>query len=305
MKVKKQETIQNTEVSAKKWGLAAACMGNVIWGFTYLFTRIAMREASPMVILAVRFDITFLLLLMMVLSGRWQVSYRGKKVGCLLFFSILEPLYFFFESYCIYYTNATYAGVALAIAPILSIFLGALFLKEYPTRHQAVFSIFPVVGVILITMVGQRLGFVRPIGILFLFFTCLTSALNKPANRRSAEQFTPFERTFMMILISAAAYTGAVLVLLKGNVKELVRPLAVPGFLIPVLILSIVSSIGANMLINYAAGKLSVTMMATAGALCTLCSMFAGVIFLGEPMTVVSFIGSLLVLIGIWQVAKE
>ena len=61
----------------------------------------------------------------------------------------------------------------------------------------------------------------------------------------------------------------------------------------------------ANVFVNYAAGKISVAKMATFGTLTTVWSMFAGVIFLGEPITIVSFFASVLILVGIWAVTKE
>ena len=61
---------------------------------------------------------------------------------------------------------------------------------------------------------------------------------------------------------------------------------------------------GCYNIVNYAAGKMSVMTLAIYGTLTTICSMFSGVIFLGEPLTPVSFIGSLLIIFGVWQVTK-
>lgn len=49
----------------KNAAAAALCtgvIGNVIWGSSYLFTRIAQNESSPMVQLAWRFALAFLLI---------------------------------------------------------------------------------------------------------------------------------------------------------------------------------------------------------------------------------------------------
>ena len=35
--------------------IICVCVGQVIWGFSYLFTRIAQRAASPTVVLSMRF----------------------------------------------------------------------------------------------------------------------------------------------------------------------------------------------------------------------------------------------------------
>ena len=71
------------------------------------------------------------------------------------------------------------------------------------------------------------------------------------------------------------------------------------------MILSVFSSVIANVLINYAAGKISVTQLTSFGSLTTLCSMFAGVIFLKEPMSAGLFFGAVLILVGIRQVIRK
>ncbi len=43
-------------------GMAAAAGGNVIFGFSFMFTRIALRSASPFVMLMYRFTAAFVLL---------------------------------------------------------------------------------------------------------------------------------------------------------------------------------------------------------------------------------------------------
>ena len=106
----------------KNAAAAALCtgvIGNVIWGSSYLFTRIAQNESSPMVQLAWRFALAFLLLNLMILFGWEKLHLRGKKLKPLILLSVVEPLYFFCESYGIYYSNSTFSGVMLAIVAIL------------------------------------------------------------------------------------------------------------------------------------------------------------------------------------------
>ena len=57
-------------------------------------------------------------------------------------------------------------------------------------------------------------------------------------------------------------------------------------------------------MVNYAAGRMSVVQMATYSGLTTICSMFSGIIFLKEPVNMMSMIGTVLILIGVWQVTK-
>lgn len=168
------------EIKSRKNAVAAALCtgvaGNVIWGSSYLFTRIAQNESSPMVQLAWRFVLAFLLLNLMILFGWEKLRLRGKKLRPLLLLTVTEPLYFFCESYGIYYSNSTFSGVMLAIVPIIAMGLGALILKEYPTGKQVLLCLLPVAGVVLVTIAGSRMGAVQPLGVLLVLGACLFAA---------------------------------------------------------------------------------------------------------------------------------
>lgn len=55
---------------------------------------------------------------------------------------------------------------------------------------------------------------------------------------------------------------------------------------------------------NYAASRMSVVSLATMGALMTITAAFAGVVFLNEPVSVLSLAGTVLIIYGIRQVTR-
>jgi len=77
-----------------------------------------------------------------------------------------------------------------------------------------------------------------------------------------------------------------------------------PEFLWPVLGMCILSSLGAKAMVNYATGKLSVTVMSSLSSLISLCSLIAGIVILHEPYSVPLLAGAAMILIGVWQVAR-
>ena len=294
----------NNRMNEKVLPIVAAVVGHSIWGFSYLFTRMALSVTSPDVLLTVRFSIAFLILNILILTGKFKLSLKGKSAGLLAAFSIMEPIYFYCESYGILYTNVTYSGVVLSIVPIVAMLFAAIFIKEYPAKRQLVFCILPIAGVIMITLSGSELGIIKPIGILLLAFTLFASAGYRTLNRKLAEKYTSFERTYFMIGVSWAVFVVTGLIKEKGDLSKFIQPLSHTEFLIPVIILSVFCSVLCYNIVNYAAGKMSVMTLAIYGTLTTICSMFSGVIFLGEPLTPVSFIGSRLIIFGVWQVTK-
>ena len=131
----------------------------------------------------------------------------------------------------------------------------------------------------------------------------ITSGKNISDFKSSSWDVIP-ERTYIVMFISSVIFTISALVSVKGDLRQYINPVFNFNFIVPVLILSIFCSVVANVFVNYAAGKISVAKLSTFGTLTTIWSMFAGVLFLNEPMTVLSFIGSIFILIGIWQVTK-
>ena len=284
--------------------LMAAAAGHAIWGLSYLFSRIALQRGELSLVLSLRFWIAVGLMTVLIPLKKIRVSYKGKKLKPLIILAATELLCFYFESYGILYTNATFAGVVSAVTPVVAILTAVVFLREFPTRRQGLFCVLPVAGVIIMTVSGSSLGVVQPIGVLCLVCSCLSSAAYKTANRKSAEEFTAFERTYMVLLSCAVIFTLSALKSIGGEAGAYLAPLTDPAFLGSVLVLGVLSSVGANMLINYAAGILPVVKLSSFGSLTTLCSMFAGIVFLREPVTGGILLGSMLIIVGIRQVTK-
>lgn len=285
--------------------VVCAALGNIIWGFSFLFTKIGLSIApNPNVMLAHRFIMATLVMVILILTGRGKLSLKGKNWKPVAILLLMQTLYYVFETYGILHTNTIIAGLVLAVVPVVTIGTGALFLREYPTRRQALFCIMPVAGVIIMTVSGQELGVAKPLGIFFLLLTMLVSALYKTVNRKASQEFNSFERTFMVLACSAVVFTVVGMASVEWDVGAFVAPLIHGRYLISILCLSLLCSIAANILVNYASAQMSVFKVSSFGSLSTLCSTLMGVIFLREPMNIALFVGAVLILVGIRQVTK-
>ena len=288
--------------------LAILCvtLGNVFWGFSFLLTRIAfgVEGANPNILLSHRFILSSLLMLIPVLMGKIKISFKGKHVGLVVLLLATQVAYFLTESYGVLHTNSTISGLVLAVVPVVTIGTGILFLKEYPTKRQAFFCLMPVIGIILMTVSGKELGVVNPIGLFFLGLMLLFSALYKTVNRKVSLEFSPYERTFLVLSASAACFTVMALNSTDWNVQAYLAPLTVPAYTIPMVSLSLLCSIAANLLVNYAVARMSVFKAASFGAVSTLCTTVGGILFLKEPANWQLLLGAALIIVGIWQITR-
>jgi len=282
----------------------AAVSGHIIWGFSYMFTRVALQTTSPNIQLAARYTLAFIVMNLLLLTGKFKLSLKDKPVFPILSIGIVDLLYAFFESYGILYTNATYSGVVLAVVPIAGMITAALWLKEYPSKKQMIYCMFPVTGVIVLTLSGSSLGIVSPLGVFLLFCTLFSSASYKTLNRKLSSNYTSFERAYVMIGMSSAAFIILSLISEKGDFYQLIKPFYNLNFTVSTIILSVFCSVICNIIVNYAAGKMSVVTLSIYGSISTVCSTFAGVIFLDEPMSVTLLLGSVMIITGVWMVTK-
>lgn len=296
--------------------LFCAALGNIIFGFSFMFSRIALVCTKPFIMLMYRFVITFLLLGLIALFAahrekntarnaqgiHWlRFDLRGRNILPLLGLGLIQPVgYFLCESYGISMTNATFSGVIIALVPIVAIASGAISLHEIPRKSQIAFSLVSIAGVILMTLQQRSAGQIRPLGVILLFGAVLTGAYFNVLSRRFSAQFSVLERTMVMMGMAAAGFTLLALLQVKGDTAQLTEPLRHPEFLGAIAYLSVCSSIVAFMALNYANNDLPVAKTTAFANLTTVVSLFAGVIFLKEPFNAVSLLASAMIIAGIW-----
>lgn len=296
--------------------LCALC-GNAIFGFSFMFSRIALGVATPFVMLTYRFILAVIGLSVMAL---WSVNrknppkdaedfmrfdLRGKPVLPLICLGVVQPVaYFFCESYGIAMTNASFSGVIIALVPIVALIFGALFLGEKPRRAQVGYCALSIAGVMVMTMQQSSGGNIRLLGVVLLFGAVLTGVLFNIISRKTADTFSALERTYVMMLVAAVCFTALAAWECRSDMGRMLAPLASGRFLGAMLYLSMASSITAFLLLNFANGELPVGKVTAFCNLTTVISVFAGVIFLGEPFTALSLAASAVIIVGVWGVQK-
>ena len=302
-------------MNKKQLATLAAILGNGIFGFSFMFSRMALDVASPFVMLMYRFCIAFAAINVVALwaakrrgtdAADWlRFSLKGKDARPLIILGIVQPVaYFLCESYGISLTNSVLSGVIIALVPIVALIFGVLFLSEKPRRAQVGYCALSIVGVIAMTLQQSSGGDIHPIGVVLLFGAVLTGVLFNIISRKTADTFSALERTYVMMQVAAVCFTALAAIECRGDMGRMLAPLASGRFLGAMIYLSLASSIMAFLLLNFANGELPVGKVTAFCNLTTVISVFAGVVFLGEPFTVISLIASVVIIVGVWGVQK-
>lgn len=286
--------------------LLAALMSAVIFGMSFMFSKLALAVARPTVLLAFRFTVAVaamtLVILLNALVGRvrgrklFAFSLRGKPVYKLLLLGMVQPVaYFIFENYGILYTSSAVAGTIIAVVPVCCILMDVLVLHEKVTRRQVLCALGAVGGVALISMGGAVM--ISALGLLFLLLTMLSDTVYYGISHSAAKVFTPFEMTYIMFVVGMAVFIPVALVQAGGFTGELITVPAQSGdFWLAVLYLGVLSSGVAYGLLNFANSHLTVSESSLFSNVTTVVSVLAGVVLLKEPFSLWQIMGVVIIL---------
>lgn len=284
--------------------MLSVALGQSIWGFSYLFTKVGLQYTNTNVLLSMRFFIALLIMSIPLLLGKVKFSLKGKEDCFLAFliFGLAHPLYYLCEGNGVLYTNSAFAGVLLAASPVFSILLGRIIMHEKPALGQILYCILPIVGVVLITLAGNKIGNIQMIGVLFLLATCFLQAVVTIANKKASQKASSFERTYILLLCCAIYYFFTGMKSVGFNISLYLEPLQHIEYIVSVLCLSIFCSVIALLAVNYGAKYLSIIKTSIFTSLTTVVSMLAGVLILHEKLNLLSILGALLILFGVYKV---
>ena len=283
-------------------GILAALVPNIIFGFSFLFSKIALNVAHPLIILAVRFTVAFLLLNILWAVGFVKINFKGKNVKKILIMAVCQPLlYFIFELYGIAGTSSAISGVIISLVPIAVIVISSLFLKEKPTVLQIVFSVVSLLSVAAISILSNNGNNNSIIAIVLLLGAVTCAAVFNILSRSEAEKFTPVERTYMMFLVGAVGFDIIAVAALRENlIPQFLLATANYEFWGAIVYLAGLSSIAAFLMYNWATTKIDAVRASSFSNVITVVSVFAGVVINGEKLTILQFIFCLLIIIGVY-----
>ena len=284
-----------------------ACVAFVIFGFSFMFSSIALSITAPMVLLCCRFVAAVVTLSLVVglnaLVGRirgrawFSFSLKGKPLGGLILLGLVQPVFYLvFENYSILYTSSAVTGTVLAVVPVICILVDVFVSHESVSKLQVVCAVACVAGVALVETGGEsRMSL---LGSFCLLMTLVCDVGYYALSRRASQRFSPLEVTYVMFLMGMLVFVPAALIQGRGQMAELFLPALRSGAVWgSVWFLGTVSSVGAYGLLNFANGTLTNSEASLIGNIGTVVSVLAGVLLLHDPFTPVQAAGVVVILV--------
>ena len=277
----------------------AALAAQIIFGFSFMSTKISLDYASPMTVIADRYLVAFFAMTIVMIITGTKIKLK-KGFFKLILMSAFQPLlYFIFETYGIKLTTSAFSSVMISLIPVVSMVSGIFVLGEIPALKQYIFAAVSVAGVVIMALEGKSDGTVTAWGIVFLCGAVISSVAYNIASRKISSEFTVFERTYAMTVIGMVSF---VLIALAENIKN---PVAIVSsftnidYTGAIAYLGIVSSVIAFLLLNYANTYLPVAKTTMFSNVTMVVSVSAGIIILKEPFSIEILISALMIIAGV------
>lgn len=283
-----------------KWVYLGAICYSLITGLSFAFTKIALEYTNPFNILGHRFIFAIAALIVTLLIQKKMSYFNWKNFKVILPLALVYPLLFFgFQTFGLRDVNSSLGGILLSIAPILTLILSAIFLKDKPTIYQIGFVVLAVFGVVFIfynTMKGSA-GGSNVLGVVLLLITTLCFSVYSIMAKKYTAKYENLELLTVMISVGFIAFNVLAIYMARGG--GYLVPLKEPRYLFAMFYLGVLSTLGTSMLTNYILKYLSPSKMSVFANLSTLISIAGGVIILGEPVFYYHLIGAVMIIVGV------
>ena len=192
----------------------------VIWGSTFVATKIMLDYVSPAELLGLRMIIGIPVLALVILVKRIKLQFEFREHMNLLAGSAVITAHFLIQITGLKYTTATNTGWIISVTPLALAVLSFLILKERISRNVVAGIIIATGGVMFLVSRGDfsHIGWLKSIGDWLILASAHTWAIYTIIVRDISRKRNPVAVTFAILLPTGVLMTGYLLVFFDWGV---------------------------------------------------------------------------------------
>ncbi len=279
-------------------GHIAALITIVIWGTTFISTKILLIDFTPIEILFFRF-LLGLLVLIIVYPKRLKLKDRKQELTFAAAGLCGICLYYLLENIALTYTMASNIGVIISIAPFFTAVLSHIFMKtEEKLKAQFFIGFFvAMVGICLISFNGRELE-INPIGDILAVAAALVWSVYSLLTRKISSYGYNTVQTTRRIFTYGIVFMLPFLFVFDFSLD--IQKVVKPEYALNLIYLGIGASALCFVTWNYAVKILGAVKTSVYIYMVPVITVATSVIVLKEKITWASAIGTILTLIGLF-----
>jgi drug/metabolite transporter (DMT)-like permease len=278
----------------------------VVWGASFIATKLALREVSPVVVIWLRFGIGVIVLGGFVVRRKELALPPRRELG---YFALLGFLGITFHQWLqvtgLVTAKATTTAWIITTIPIFIALLGRVMLKERMGWDRLAGIFIATVGVLLVVTHGDLqsilTGQLGSFGDLLVLISAVNWAVFSVLSRKALKNHPATQMMFFVMLFGWLC--TSVWFLTLNHVGEIAN-ISVTGW-ISLLFLGIICSGFAYVFWYDALKALSASQVGSFLYIEPLVAVAVAALILQEPLFIAAFIGGGLILAGVWLVNRR
>lgn len=278
-------------------GHISALITILIWGTTFISTKILLTDFTPVEILFFRFVIGFVVL-MVIYPYRMKITIKKHEIifACAGLCGV--TLYYLLENIALTYTTASNVGVISSIVPFFTAILSYLFLKEEPLRINFFIGfLIASIGIFLISFNGASNFHLNPLGDLLAVSATFVWAIYAILTRKIGSYGYHTIQTTRRIFFYGLLFMLPTLFLFDFQLG--LERFTNPTSLFNILFLGLGASALCFITWNYAVKSLGAVKTSVYIYLVPIITLLTSIIVLQEQITYQTFLGTMLTLAGL------
>lgn len=278
-------------------GHVLACITQIMWGATFVSTKVLLKYFLPVEVLFTRAVLAFIALLIFyphhlkLKNPRQELAFAGAGL-----FGIV--MYYMLENTALTMTYASNVGIIVACAPFfVAVIVGIFFKNEKSGIYFYIGFVVAIAGVILISLNGQKNFQLNPMGDGLAFIAMISWGCYSTLIKKIGEWDYPTVAATRRIYFYGILFLIPVLIQQNASWKPelMLKPEVLSNFLFLGLFASAVGFLLWNLSTKWiGAVKTSVYIYVS-----PVVTVVLSMLVLHEKMTVVSVIGSALIFVGL------
>jgi drug/metabolite transporter (DMT)-like permease len=270
----------------------------VIWGWTFVASKICLQYLSGVELLAMRYIIGFPFLYLMIRFRKLPIDFKGEGMRTMVFASFLLAGHLLIQITGLHFTTATNTGWIIGVTPLTIALLSRLILKEKLHRGTAVGIVVASVGIILLISKGKfdSIEWLHNVGDWIILGSTITWSLYSILVATVAKKHNP-----MLVSFHTMLYATILFVVYMITKNDWSKVLALPLEGITALVfLAILGMVIANWFWQIGVTTIGATQSGMFLYLEPLATTALAIPYLGEPFTWATGVGGALVLGGVY-----
>ncbi len=187
----------------------------IFWGASFIATKIALNELSPLMIIFCRLILGIILLSAFAIITKRNFSINLKNHGWILILALIASFHLWIQVTGLQYTTASNTGWIIGVTPVFMVLLGLIFFKEKLFPLQIAGIIISFAGLLLLISRGkiENVGLLSHKGDFMVLASSFTWSVYSIMNKKITINYSPmmtilFLFIMMAIIISPFTLTG-------------------------------------------------------------------------------------------------